>query len=223
MKQEESDEIQRQPYPSRGEAKRGLQCNTMSGATEEYCARILTTARTLFSERGVDAVSMHQIAQAAGVGQGTLYRRYTHKGSLCEALLDEEIRQFQQELEAIAASRSDSALCSIEQILLHLMCFNESHAALLGAMADTATGEHRLDIYQNAFYCRLRQAISTLLERARNEGEIGNIDVDYTAYVLLAPLVIDLYLHQRQVLHVPTEQMASGLRQLLFEGLRSKV
>ncbi|MBV9231280.1 MAG: hypothetical protein JOZ18_18355, partial [Chloroflexi bacterium] len=84
------------------------------------------------------------------------------------------------------------------------------------------TGERRPNVYRKPFYCHTHRMISTLLERARNEGEIGNIDVNYAAYALLAPFVIDLYLHQRQVLHVSTEQMANGMRQLLFEGLRLK-
>ena len=50
--------------------------------------RVLEVARDLFAERGVDHVSMHEIARAAGIGQGTLYRRYAHKGLVCMALLD---------------------------------------------------------------------------------------------------------------------------------------
>ena len=44
---------------------------------------ILKEAGALFEKFGVDAVSMHQIAKSAGIGQGTLYRRYSHKGELC--------------------------------------------------------------------------------------------------------------------------------------------
>src|SRR5437667_12568260 len=118
MKAPERDDTQEQPDPSKSGTKRELQCNMQSDNTEEYCARILITARTLFSERGVDAVSMHQIAQAAGVGQGTLYRRYTHKSSLCEALLSSAIQQFQQELDIIVNNCTYTALYINEQDLL---------------------------------------------------------------------------------------------------------
>ncbi len=53
--------------------------------------RILSVARQLFAERGVTEVSMHRIGRVAGVGQGTLYRHFEHKGALCSALLAEEI------------------------------------------------------------------------------------------------------------------------------------
>src|SRR5215471_4341859 len=74
----------------------------------EHRQRILEVARHLFAEQGVEAVSMHQIALAAGIGQGTLYRRYAHKGELCMDLVHEHYEQFIEEiatqLEAAATS-----------------------------------------------------------------------------------------------------------------------
>ena len=46
--------------------------------------RILTAARTLFAERGLD-VGMREIARGAGVGPATLYRRFPTK----QAVIDE--------------------------------------------------------------------------------------------------------------------------------------
>jgi AcrR family transcriptional regulator len=63
--------------------------------------KILGAARRLFKSRGVDAVSMHEVGRevgrAAGVGQGTLYQRFEHKGVLCSALLAEQIEDFYEE------------------------------------------------------------------------------------------------------------------------------
>ncbi|MBC8098081.1 MAG: TetR/AcrR family transcriptional regulator [Armatimonadetes bacterium] len=56
---------------------------------------LLRTAAALFSARGVEAVTMSDIAQAAGVGKGTLYRHFSHKTEVCHALLDYEQRQLQ--------------------------------------------------------------------------------------------------------------------------------
>ncbi|MEK0312457.1 TetR/AcrR family transcriptional regulator [Cohnella sp. 56] len=55
----------------------------------ENCRLILQAAKRLFAEKSVQAVSMHQIAQTAGVGQGTLYRCYAHKGELCAAIAEQ--------------------------------------------------------------------------------------------------------------------------------------
>lgn len=51
--------------------------------------RVLTAAAQLFGARGIAAVSMDDIAAAAGVGKGTLYRRFGDKSGLAAALLDE--------------------------------------------------------------------------------------------------------------------------------------
>jgi len=57
--------------------------------------RVLRAAERLFAERGVARVTMDDVAAAAGVGKGTLYRRFIDKGGLAVALLDERERELQ--------------------------------------------------------------------------------------------------------------------------------
>jgi AcrR family transcriptional regulator len=56
--------------------------------------RILTVATQLVGARGIDAVSMQEIARSAGVGAGTVYRRFGDRAGLALALLDAETRSF---------------------------------------------------------------------------------------------------------------------------------
>ncbi|MFD0575006.1 TetR/AcrR family transcriptional regulator [Dactylosporangium darangshiense] len=58
-------------------------------------AVVLDAAATLFGQHGVDAVSMDAVAAAAGVGKGTLFRRFGDKAGLAIALLDEQERKLQ--------------------------------------------------------------------------------------------------------------------------------
>jgi AcrR family transcriptional regulator len=60
--------------------------------------RILTAARRLFAERGAAAVSMDAVAEAAGVGKGTVFRRFGDRAGLTGELIDAEMRAFQEEL-----------------------------------------------------------------------------------------------------------------------------
>ena len=57
--------------------------------------RILKVAEKLFAKRGVDNINMADIAKAAGVGQGTLYRRFANKSELSLALMDSQMADFQ--------------------------------------------------------------------------------------------------------------------------------
>lgn len=57
--------------------------------------RVLLAARRLFRERGAGGVSMDAVAEAAGVGKGTVFRRFGDRAGLTGALLDEEMREFQ--------------------------------------------------------------------------------------------------------------------------------
>lgn len=57
--------------------------------------KVLDAAAALYAERGVAEVSMDDIALAAGVGKGTLYRRFGDKSALAAALLDERERELQ--------------------------------------------------------------------------------------------------------------------------------
>ena len=57
---------------------------------------ILDAAARLFRDNGVEAVSMDAIAAAAGVGKGTLFRRFGDKSGLAIALLDTRERELQE-------------------------------------------------------------------------------------------------------------------------------
>jgi AcrR family transcriptional regulator len=59
-------------------------------------ALLLDAARRLIAERGADAVTMDDIATAAGVGKGTLFRRFGNRAGLMMVLLDEDERANQQ-------------------------------------------------------------------------------------------------------------------------------
>ena len=58
--------------------------------------RVLAAAQRLIDERGVDAVTMDDVARAAGVGKGTLYRGFGDKSGLAMALLDDRTAELQR-------------------------------------------------------------------------------------------------------------------------------
>lgn len=65
-----------------------------ANAADPYKERILEAARELFTANGLEAVSMHAIAKRAGIGQGSLYRRFKDKGEICSMLLRDSTETF---------------------------------------------------------------------------------------------------------------------------------
>src|SRR5918912_696083 len=57
---------------------------------ERNRARILAAAAEVFAERGLD-VSLDDVAAHAGVGVGTVYRRFPDKDALIDALFEDKI------------------------------------------------------------------------------------------------------------------------------------
>ena len=178
--------------------------------------RILDAARTLFEERGVVNVTMEEIARAAGVGKGTLYRRFPHKGLLCHALLDEPTRAFQAStLEGLGETGVGPAE-KLGLFLDGLVRFTDEHLDLLYGGHETLDGTERLAHFAHPSYGWLRSTVLGLLRAAQRSGELdAELDAEYLSDALLAPLGVDLFYHQRRVLGFPVERMSAGLRSLL--------
>ena len=58
--------------------------------------RLLTTAREMLAEQDPDRLTMDALAQRAGLGKGTVFRRFGTRAGIFQALLDDDERAFQQ-------------------------------------------------------------------------------------------------------------------------------
>jgi AcrR family transcriptional regulator len=57
---------------------------------------LLTTARQMLAEQGPDRLTMDGLAERAGLGKGTVFRRFGTRAGIFQALLDDDERAFQQ-------------------------------------------------------------------------------------------------------------------------------
>lgn len=178
-------------------------------------AKILRAARRLFDERGVTCVTMEEIARGAGVGKGTLYRRFPHKGFLCQALLDEPTREFQRETLEIVGEPGRDALEKLDIFLDRLVRFTDENLDLFYGGHEALLGTERLAQLSHPARGWLRSTVLTLLRAAREDGLRDGLDLEYLAMGLLAPLEIDLFYHQRRVQGYSRERISAGVRSLI--------
>lgn len=177
---------------------------------------ILRTARTLFEERGVTCVTMEEIARASGVGKGTLYRRFPHKGFLCQTLLDEPTRHLQEQTLDILREPGTSALEKLDAFLDRLVAFTAENLDLLYGGNEPLCGADRLERFSHPAYDWRRSTVLGLLRAAVSEGDVdGGLDLEYLATALLAPLDLDLFYYQHRVQGLPAERISCGVRDLV--------
>ena len=59
---------------------------------------LLATARDMLADQGADKLTMDGLAERAGLGKGTVYRRFGTRAGIFAALLDDDERAFQQQV-----------------------------------------------------------------------------------------------------------------------------
>jgi AcrR family transcriptional regulator len=59
---------------------------------------LLATAREMLAEQGADTLTMDALAERAGLGKGTVFRRFGTRAGIFKALLDDAERTFQEQV-----------------------------------------------------------------------------------------------------------------------------
>src|SRR5215469_10666679 len=125
--------------------------------------RLLEAAATAFSSEGANA-SVKQIARAAGVGIGTLYRRFPSKELLIEATYRREVHDLCNAALELSASRPpEEALRAWMELFLDFMATKQGMADALRVVLTDET--ERLETR-----ARLAEAIGHLLAAGVGES-----------------------------------------------------
>jgi AcrR family transcriptional regulator len=132
--------------------------------------RILAVARELFYRRGIHAVGVDAIAEAAGTNKMTLYRHFTSKDELVTACLRELVRERDADWEAIAAAHPGDPR---GQLLAWLQCLSEWLAreagrgcALANAAVELPDNNHPARLVVKQHKSSIRQRLSDLCRDA---------------------------------------------------------
>ncbi|MGB6161313.1 MAG: TetR/AcrR family transcriptional regulator [Pseudonocardiaceae bacterium] len=167
-----SSTVRREPRPERADAARNRR-------------KILETAARLFEERGVAAVSLDAVAAAAGVGKGTLFRRFGDKSGLAAALLDDCERELQEAILRGAPPLGPGAKPEKRAAAFVVAYLEYALANLdLVRMSETASPGARYRIGAYRFW---RQHLDVLLREAGCQPALAGV----LAHALLASLAAD--------------------------------
>ena len=93
-------------------------------------ALLLATAKRLFAQQKVADVTMSAVADAAGVGKGTLYRHFDNKFELSVALLDEDQRDLQERTLCRMRDNGNN-MATLKWFIAEVLLFTERNSELL--------------------------------------------------------------------------------------------
>jgi AcrR family transcriptional regulator len=127
---------------------------------EDNRKRLLAAAATVFADHGLDA-GVEEIARAAHVGMGTLYRRFPTKDALITALVDDVLTTMLQLADAAAGQPDGTGL---EHFLEAASAYQAEHRGCLPRLWSTATEREAIS--------RVRRAIGSLLSDAKAHGRV---------------------------------------------------
>jgi len=127
--------------------------------------RILAAAADAFAEGGL-AVTMDEIGRRAGVGVGTVYRRFPDKELLIEALFDQRI----DELVALAEAARDEPdpFAGLERFFESFLATQAADRGLKEVLVGTARGEGRVAHARD----RIAPVVDDIVERAQAAGAL---------------------------------------------------
>jgi AcrR family transcriptional regulator len=143
--------------------------------------RLLEAARELFAQRGL-AVTLDDIAQRAGVGVGTAYRRFGSREELIVALFEErmhEIVSLAQE-----AFASDDPWTALVDFLTRMAELQAGDRGLKEVLLGSGAGRERVGRIRD----ELRPRAQALIERAQAAGAVRP-DIDASDLPLLQMMI----------------------------------
>lgn len=172
--------------------------------------RILQAASDVFAERGVEA-SLDDIAQQAGVGVGTVYRRFPSKDDLIEALFEQKIQQVVAIAEAAAAQ--PAAWDALVFFLERAVALQVEDLGLRQVLLSRSYGQDRVGRVR----ARLGPLIGHLVSRAQAEGSLRS-DIHFADIPLILQMVGAIGTYTQGV----EANLWRRYLTILLEGLRAR-
>jgi AcrR family transcriptional regulator len=164
--------------------------------------KVLAAAERLFAAGDPASVTMDAVAAEAGVGKGTLFRRFGDRAGLARAVISEYESKLQDEL-----IRGPAPLGPGAPPLERLLAFGRAYIEFLdrhGELLRSAEGTPQTHLAGSpyAFY---RTHVALLLR----EGGLGD-RADFLADVLLAPLAATMFSYLRGTRRLSCEELADA-------------
>ena len=167
--------------------------STRQRRKEARPAELTAAALALFVEKGFAATRLDDIASRAGVSKGTLYLYFDSKEALFKAVVLEGIVPVLDAADVIMAGFKGSNAELMQQLLV--MWWRLVGSTSLGGLPKLVISEARnfpevASFYQDAVISRARGLLKRVLQRGIDAGEFRPMNLEMSADVLFAPILM---------------------------------
>src|SRR5688572_11694182 len=185
--------------------------------------RLLAVAREVFLERGIRATTL-EVAERAGVSEGSLFHRFKSKEALFSAAMDFDhenapgrlvaaVGEIEELEPAEALTRLSTALLEVGKVALPIMMMSWSNPNLCGATPFDK---------KKAKFREFLKALAAYFERKMDEGKIRRLDAEVLARAFVGSVhhycMTRILMEESDGAVIPEGMFARGLVDLLLNG-----
>jgi TetR/AcrR family fatty acid metabolism transcriptional regulator len=136
---------------------------------EKY-SRIIAAATKVFARKGFYKAKVSDIAQEAGVADGTIYIYFNHKDDILISLFEEKMQEVLDNMEKQISSESDP-LAKIEKFaFLHLRLIQDNKDMAEIIQVELRQSDKFMKDYHNEKFAKYLDLIGTIIQEGKEEG-----------------------------------------------------
>jgi AcrR family transcriptional regulator len=161
----------------------------------ERSRAILDAARSLLREGGWEALTIEAVANRAGVGRPTVYRRWPTKGHLAAEVLGMELNEHGEPVQDRRLGLPDTGslrgdLLALAQVLIDRLAALEKKGILPGVVSEMALDEELAHQVRASVLVPDRERVTEVVHRAAERGELrDHIDASLVIDTLSAVVI----------------------------------
>jgi TetR/AcrR family transcriptional regulator len=191
----------------------------------ERRSQLLRIAKELFAECGFVSTTTKAIAEAAGVSEGVIFKHFSSKAELYASILDNKANEigiagWRTELDKLAESESDELL--VLSVIKTILGTNREDPQFQILMLQAALGEHPMHKVTSQRLSPLYRFLCRYIKKRQKQGAFRKCDPRLAAHAIISlPSYYGLskILLGVDLINLPEDRIASGLTQLILEGL----
>ncbi len=198
---------------------------------DERRKQIIETAISLFSKRGFNGTTTKEIAKAAGVSEAMVFKHFSTKDELYDAILDSKVCSEGMDflwndtsvLRKAMEERDDDSV--FYQIALHALNKHHSDIGFMRLLFYSALEKHEFaDRFFSEFVSKVYGIIGGYIEQRQQEGAMRQIDPKAAVRAFLGMLIHHslnniLWDRDRKLVNLTNDDAAKHFSQILLHGI----